>query len=34
VDRPEQSQCFVQLNDARAVSCEFGSKDPNAKQVA
>ncbi len=34
VDRPEQSQCFVQLNDARPVSCEFGSKDPKAKQIA
>ncbi|WP_295011019.1 acyltransferase family protein [uncultured Microbacterium sp.] len=34
VDRPSESECFVQLNDARATSCEFGSKDPSAKQVA
>ncbi|MDQ4212651.1 acyltransferase family protein [Microbacterium capsulatum] len=34
VDRPADTQCFVQLNDARPVSCEFGSEDPKAKQVA
>ena len=34
VDRPTDSQCFVQLNDARPVSCEFGSEDPDAPRVA
>lgn len=33
VDRPSDEQCFVQLNDARPVSCEFGSDDPDAPQV-
>ncbi|MEZ3161350.1 acyltransferase family protein [Microbacterium sp. BWT-B31] len=33
VDRPADEQCFVQLNDARAVSCEFGSDDPDAPTV-
>lgn len=33
VDRPTDSQCFVQLNDARPVSCEFGSDDPDAPHV-
>jgi peptidoglycan/LPS O-acetylase OafA/YrhL len=34
VDRPTDSQCFVQLNDARPVSCEFGSDAPDAPRVA
>ena len=34
VDRPADMRCFVQLNDATPVSCEFGSNDPSAKQVA
>lgn len=33
VDRPADEQCFVQLNDARAVSCEFGSDDPDAAHI-
>ncbi|MGP3536528.1 acyltransferase family protein [Microbacterium sp. RD1] len=33
VDRPADEQCFVQLNDARPVSCEFGSDDPEAPRV-
>lgn len=33
-DRPEDQQCFVQLNDSRPVSCEFGSDDPDAPQIA
>ncbi|MFJ6652488.1 acyltransferase family protein [Microbacterium sp. NPDC091313] len=33
VDRPGDEQCFVQLNDARPVSCDFGSDDPEAPQV-
>lgn len=34
VDAPPERQCFVQLNDSRPVSCEFGSKDPEAPRVA
>ncbi|GAB3602012.1 acyltransferase family protein [Microbacterium aureliae] len=34
VDRPEDEQCFVQLNNARAVSCEFGSDAEDAPTVA
>ena len=34
VDKPGDEQCFVQLNDARPVSCEFGSTDPDAPTVA
>ncbi|WP_404433164.1 acyltransferase [Microbacterium lacus] len=34
VDRPTDSQCFVQLNDARPVSCEFGSDATDAPRVA
>ena len=34
VDRPEDAQCFVQLNDARPVSCEFGSDAADAPRVA
>jgi peptidoglycan/LPS O-acetylase OafA/YrhL len=34
VDRPGDEQCFVQLNDARPVSCEFGSDDADAPTVA
>ncbi|HYI52023.1 MAG TPA: acyltransferase family protein [Microbacterium sp.] len=34
VDRPTDSQCFVQLNDARPVSCEFGSEAADAPRVA
>ncbi|WP_375384166.1 acyltransferase family protein [uncultured Microbacterium sp.] len=33
-DRPTDEQCFVQLNDSRPVSCEFGSTDPDAPQIA
>jgi peptidoglycan/LPS O-acetylase OafA/YrhL len=33
VDRPAHEQCFVQLNDSRAVSCEFGA-DGDVPQVA
>jgi peptidoglycan/LPS O-acetylase OafA/YrhL len=34
VDRPADEQCFVQLNDARPVSCEFGSDDADAPTIA
>jgi hypothetical protein len=34
VDRPTDSQCFVQLNDARPVSCEFGSEAADAPRIA
>jgi peptidoglycan/LPS O-acetylase OafA/YrhL len=34
VDQPSDEQCFMQLNDARPVSCEFGSDDPAAPRVA
>jgi peptidoglycan/LPS O-acetylase OafA/YrhL len=34
VDRPVDEQCFVQLNDARPVSCEFGSDAADAPRVA
>jgi peptidoglycan/LPS O-acetylase OafA/YrhL len=34
VDRPTDEQCFVQLNDSRPVSCEFGSDDPAAPRIA
>ncbi len=34
VDRPTSPECFVQLNDARPVSCTFGSDDPDAPRVA
>ena len=34
VDRPSDEQCFVQLNDARPVSCEFGSEADGAPRVA
>lgn len=34
VDRPADEQCFVQLNDARPVSCEFGSDAADAPRVA
>ena len=34
VDRPGDAECFVQLNDARPVSCEFGADDPDAPRVA
>lgn len=33
-DRPSEEQCFVQLNDTRAVACEFGSDDPDAPRIA
>ncbi|MGY1551681.1 acyltransferase family protein [Microbacterium sp. A588] len=33
-DRPTEQQCFVQLNDTRPVSCEFGSDEPDAAQIA
>jgi hypothetical protein len=34
VDRPTNPECFVQLNDARPVSCTFGSTDPGAPRIA
>lgn len=34
IDRPQDEQCFVQLTDARPVSCTFGSDDPDAPRVA
>ncbi|QKJ19335.1 acyltransferase family protein [Microbacterium hominis] len=34
VDRPENPECFVQLNDARPVSCEFGADAAQAPTVA
>lgn len=34
IDRPSDEQCFVQLTDARPVSCTFGSDDPEAPRVA
>ena len=34
MDRPGDEQCFVQLTDARPVSCTFGSDDPDAPRVA
>ena len=34
VDQPSDEQCFMQLNDARPVSCEFGSDDPGAPRIA
>lgn len=34
VDKPADEQCFVQLNDARPVSCTFGSDAPDAPTVA
>lgn len=34
VDKPTDEQCFVQLNDARPVSCAFGSEAPDAPTVA
>ncbi len=33
-DSPDEPQCFIQLNDSRAVSCEFGSDAPDAPRVA
>ncbi|MEV8272603.1 acyltransferase family protein [Microbacterium sp. NPDC077184] len=34
VDRPEDAQCFVQLNDARPLSCEFGADAADAPRIA
>ncbi|MCR2809463.1 MULTISPECIES: acyltransferase family protein [unclassified Microbacterium] len=34
VDRPADEQCFVQLNNASPVSCEFGSDAPDAPRIA
>lgn len=34
VDRPTNPECFIQLNDARPVSCTFGSEDADAPRVA
>ncbi|MFE1644982.1 acyltransferase family protein [Microbacterium sp. P01] len=34
VDRPADERCFVQLNDSRPVSCDFGSDDPDAPRIA
>lgn len=34
VDSPQAGDCFVQLTDARPVSCTFGSDDPDAPRVA
>lgn len=33
-DAPGEPDCFIQLNDARAVSCEFGSDAPDAPTIA
>ena len=33
-DKPADENCFVQLNDARPVSCEFGSDAADAPRVA
>ncbi len=33
VDQPDDEQCFIQLNDARPVECEFGSTDADAPRV-
>ncbi|WP_409047028.1 acyltransferase family protein [Microbacterium sp. HA-8] len=32
-DRPAEEQCFVQLNDTRPVTCEFGSDAPDAPEI-
>ena len=34
IDRPSDEECFVQLTDARPVSCTFGSDDPDPPRVA
>ncbi|MGX1694970.1 acyltransferase family protein [Microbacterium keratanolyticum] len=34
VDSPARTDCFVQLNDATPVGCEFGSKDADAPHIA
>jgi peptidoglycan/LPS O-acetylase OafA/YrhL len=34
VDRPTDERCFVQLNDSRPVSCEFGSEAADATRIA
>ncbi|TQJ32016.1 acyltransferase family protein [Microbacterium sp. SLBN-146] len=34
VDRPGDAECFIQLNDARAQACEFGSDAPDAPRIA
>ncbi len=34
VDRPGNEECFVQLNNAGVVACEFGSDDASAPRVA
>jgi peptidoglycan/LPS O-acetylase OafA/YrhL len=34
VDQPSEEQCFMQLNDARPVSCEFGSDAADAPRIA
>ncbi|MFT4228785.1 MAG: acyltransferase family protein [Microbacterium sp.] len=34
VDQPDDEQCFMQLNDARPVSCAFGSTDAAAPTIA
>ncbi|MGP6177012.1 acyltransferase family protein [Microbacterium sp. A196] len=33
-DSPDEPQCFIQLNDSRPVSCDFGSDAPDAPRVA
>ncbi|WP_227530915.1 acyltransferase family protein [Microbacterium tenebrionis] len=33
-DRPDEPQCFIQLNDSRPVSCEFGSDAADAPRIA
>ena len=33
-DSPDEPQCFIQLNDSRPISCEFGSDAPDAPRVA
>jgi len=34
VDQPADEQCFMQLNDARAYECEFGSDAADAPRIA
>lgn len=33
-DRPGNGSCFVQLNDSRVTTCQFGSSSPAAQRVA
>jgi peptidoglycan/LPS O-acetylase OafA/YrhL len=34
IDRPDMGDCFVQLTDARPVSCTLGSDDPDVPRIA